>query len=83
MEDRFFEWANFGFGVVGNLIALAAVVVGIIALRSPTVRKKLGINVKNSRNVKLAATDETEANIQVEKSSDVDISVGNKTSSND
>jgi len=81
MENNFFEWADFGIGVVGNLIALVAVIVAIIALKTPAIRKKLGIKVKNARNVKLAATDQSEANIEVEKSSDVEISVGGQKSS--
>ena len=69
MPEWFFDWS-------GWIFALAAVVVGILALRMPAVRKKLGLNVTKSKDVKIKATDKTTADINVKKSKDVNIRIG-------
>lgn len=71
MPADFFNWMSLA-------IAAAALIVGILGLRSPKVRKLLGLKVRKSKRVEINATDKTEADINVDRSEDVKISIGSK-----
>lgn len=55
---------------------IAAIVSAFFALRSPMVRRKLGLKVLRSSRVDISATDATEADVSVKRSEDVSIKLG-------
>jgi len=64
------------FDYWGAVVGLATIILGALALRSPKVRKKLGLTVRGSQGVEIGATDKTEAEIDIDRSQDVKVKIG-------
>ena len=69
MPDSAMDWIVV-IGVIAGIVAAWA------ALRSPSVRRKLGLKIAGSQRVDFTATPKTEADVSVKKSEDVSIKIG-------
>ncbi len=68
MLELFFKWW-------GAIAALISILLAALALRTPVVRKNLGLKIRRSHSVDVVATDATKADIDVRRSQDVRIKI--------
>jgi len=75
MQPFTIDWGMIG-AIASVLAVIVAIYFGVRTIRAKPDDKNLNASVAKSARVGVSATDETKANLDVNKSSDVDIRIG-------